>query len=128
MRRSKANAHGPARTEIVVDMGTGLRGDDTILIAAVENPARTLRQIARQPATAAESMIDRIVAAIPDADNDFVLMFSSVAFARHQFRLDWRRSDGSATGTMRRTWVSKAGCVLYSRAIFRERRRRSASK
>ena len=43
----------------------------------------------------ADTMIDRVVAAIPDADNGFVLMFSSVPFPGHQLRLDWRRDDGS---------------------------------
>jgi hypothetical protein len=43
----------------------------------------------------ADTMIDRVVAAIPDADNGFVLMFSSGAFPGHQLRLDWRRSDGA---------------------------------
>ena len=42
-----------------------------------------------------DTMIDRVVAAIPDADNGFVLIFSSVAFPGHQLRLDWRRSDAS---------------------------------
>ena len=42
----------------------------------------------------ADTMIDRVVAAIPDADKGFVLMFSSVPFPGHQFRLDWRRNDG----------------------------------
>jgi transcriptional regulator with XRE-family HTH domain len=43
----------------------------------------------------ADTMIDRVVATIPDADKGFVLMFSSVPFPGHQFRLDWRRDDGS---------------------------------
>jgi hypothetical protein len=42
-----------------------------------------------------DTMIDRVVAGIPDADNGFVLIFSSVAFPGHQLRLDWRRSDAS---------------------------------
>jgi hypothetical protein len=40
----------------------------------------------------ADTMIDRVVATIPDADNGFVLMFSSVPFPGHQLRLDWRRT------------------------------------
>jgi hypothetical protein len=43
----------------------------------------------------ADTMIDRVVATIPGADNGFVLMFSSVPFPGHQLRLDWRRDDGS---------------------------------
>ena len=40
-------------------------------------------------------MIDRVVAAIPDAQNGFIMIFSSVPFPGHQFRLDWQRNDGS---------------------------------
>src|SRR5262245_36236966 len=43
----------------------------------------------------ADTMIDRVVVAIPGAENGFVLMFSSTPFPGHQLRLDWRRSDGS---------------------------------
>jgi hypothetical protein len=43
----------------------------------------------------ADTMIDRVVATIPGADQGFIMMFSSVPFPGHQFRLDWRRNDGS---------------------------------
>jgi hypothetical protein len=61
----------------------------------------------------ADVMIDRIVEAIPGAENDFVLMFSSAPFPGHQFRLDWRRSDGSgnwyyASGLELEGWLSPA--------------------
>ena len=42
----------------------------------------------------ADTMIDRVVAAIPDAESGFIMMFSSVPFPGHQFRLDWRRNEG----------------------------------
>jgi len=41
-----------------------------------------------------DTMIDRVVATIPGAENGFIMMFSSVSFPGHQFRLDWRRNDG----------------------------------
>jgi hypothetical protein len=41
----------------------------------------------------ADTMIDRIVKDIPDADNGFALIFSSSPFPSHQFKLVWRRED-----------------------------------
>jgi len=43
----------------------------------------------------ADTMIDRVVAAIPDAERGFTLIFSSEPLPGHQFRLEWRRPDGS---------------------------------
>ena len=42
----------------------------------------------------ADTMIDRVVADIPDAARGFLLVFSASAFPGHQYRLDWRRSEG----------------------------------
>jgi hypothetical protein len=42
----------------------------------------------------ADTMIDRVVADIPDAAKGFVLIFSGTPFPDHQYRLDWRRSEG----------------------------------
>jgi Family of unknown function (DUF6717) len=42
----------------------------------------------------ADTMIDRVVADLPDADRGFTMIFSSAPFPGHQYRLDWRRSDG----------------------------------
>lgn len=41
----------------------------------------------------ADSMIDRVVADIPDAERGFTLMFSAGPFPGHQLRLDWDRGD-----------------------------------
>src|SRR5215203_1701447 len=41
----------------------------------------------------ADTMIDRVVADIPDAANGFVLIFSGKPFPGHQYRLDWQRKD-----------------------------------
>jgi hypothetical protein len=41
----------------------------------------------------ADTMIDRVVADIPDAARGFVLIFSNAPFPGHQHRLDWQRSD-----------------------------------
>jgi hypothetical protein len=41
----------------------------------------------------ADTLIDHIVADIPDAANGFVLIFSSSAFPGHQHRFKWLRAD-----------------------------------
>jgi hypothetical protein len=43
----------------------------------------------------ADTMIDRAVADIPDAERGFTMVFSGAPFPGHQFRLEWRRADGS---------------------------------
>jgi hypothetical protein len=42
----------------------------------------------------ADTMIDRIVAGIPNAEHGFTMLFSAVPFPGHQHRLEWRRNDG----------------------------------
>jgi len=42
----------------------------------------------------ADSLIDRAVADIPDAERGFRLIFSAGPFPGHQFRLEWQRADG----------------------------------
>jgi hypothetical protein len=41
----------------------------------------------------ADTMIDRVVADIPNAERGFTMIFSAAPFPGHQFRLGWRR-DG----------------------------------
>ena len=55
----------------------------------------------------ADTMIDRIVAGLRDAENGFVMVFSSDAFPGSQYELDWRRPDSS-------------GNVYYSAALDAE--------
>jgi hypothetical protein len=43
----------------------------------------------------ADTMIDKAVAAIPDAERGFVMVFSRSAFPGHQIKLEWRRNDGA---------------------------------
>ena len=43
----------------------------------------------------ADTMIDRVVRDIPDADKGFTLVFSGSAFPGSQFSLQWRRADGT---------------------------------
>jgi hypothetical protein len=51
--------------------------------------------LAQEPFVAgADSMIDRVVADIPDAEHGFTLIFSSTPFPGHQYCLDWRREEG----------------------------------
>jgi len=42
----------------------------------------------------ADTMIDRVVADIPDAERGFTLIFSTTPFPGHQYRLDWKREEG----------------------------------
>jgi hypothetical protein len=41
----------------------------------------------------ADTMIDRVVAGIPDAEHGFTMVFSTTPFPGHQYRLDWRREE-----------------------------------
>jgi hypothetical protein len=66
----------------------------------------------------ADTMIDRVIANIPDAERGFTMIFSAEAFPGHQFRLEWRRAD--STGNW---W--RAGCVRPFCAILPKRRRSS---
>ena len=43
----------------------------------------------------ADTMIDRITADFADAEHGFVLVFAAAPFPGHQFRLEWRRADGT---------------------------------
>jgi len=52
--------------------------------------------LAREPFVAgADTMIDRVVAGIPDAAQGFVMVFSGKPFPGHRFKLDWIRFDGT---------------------------------
>jgi hypothetical protein len=42
----------------------------------------------------ADTMIDKAVSSIPDADRGFLMVFSSTPFPGHQLKLEWRRNDG----------------------------------
>lgn len=43
----------------------------------------------------ADTMIDRVVADIPDARKGFVMVFSQFPFPGHQFRLEWQREESN---------------------------------
>jgi len=43
----------------------------------------------------ADTMIDRVTSHIADAKSGFTLLFSAMPFPGHQFRLEWRREEGS---------------------------------
>jgi len=50
--------------------------------------------LAQEPFVAgADTMIDRVVADIADAERGFTLIFSGTPFPGHQHRLDWLRAD-----------------------------------
>lgn len=49
----------------------------------------------REPfVSGADTMIDRAVAGIPNAEQGFVLLFSETPLPGHALRLQWRRSEG----------------------------------
>jgi hypothetical protein len=43
----------------------------------------------------ADTMIDEITKDIPDARQGFIMVFSKNAFPKHQFKLEWRRPEGT---------------------------------
>jgi Family of unknown function (DUF6717) len=43
----------------------------------------------------ADTMIDQMVARIPNAANEFFMIFSAAPFPGHQLRLEWRSGDSS---------------------------------
>jgi len=58
-----------------------------------EDPAVGL---VREPFVAGiETMIDRLVASIPDAEKGFRLLFSASPFPGHTIKLVWRREESS---------------------------------
>jgi hypothetical protein len=42
----------------------------------------------------ADTMIDRVVENVPEAEKGFLMVFSATPFPGHQFKLEWRRGDG----------------------------------
>jgi hypothetical protein len=51
--------------------------------------------LAKEPFVAgADTMIDKAVAAIPDAAKGFALVFSEHPFPGHKLKLEWRRNEG----------------------------------
>jgi hypothetical protein len=50
--------------------------------------------LAREPfVSGADTMIDRAVADIPNAESGFIMLFAETPFPGHQFRLVWKRGD-----------------------------------
>jgi hypothetical protein len=41
----------------------------------------------------ADTMIDKAVEAVPDAQHGFVMLFSAAPFPGHQLKLEWRRAE-----------------------------------
>ena len=58
-----------------------------------------------------DTMIDRLLASIPDADKGFRLLFSSTPFPGYTVKLEWRREEYGGNWYYRRSTISKAGCV-----------------
>jgi len=50
--------------------------------------------LAREPfVSGVDTMIDRVVANVADAENGFVMICSGAPLPRHRCRLEWRRAD-----------------------------------
>jgi hypothetical protein len=50
--------------------------------------------LSREPfVSGADTMIDRAVADIPNAESGFIMLFAETAFPGHQLRLEWKRGD-----------------------------------
>ncbi|MES2037745.1 MAG: DUF6717 family protein [Pseudomonadota bacterium] len=43
----------------------------------------------------ADTMIDQVVATIPDPESGFIMLFSADPFPGHQITLSWRRADSN---------------------------------
>lgn len=43
----------------------------------------------------ADTMIDQVVATIPDAESGFIMLFSATPFPGHQIKLSWCRADSN---------------------------------
>src|SRR6516162_8024337 len=69
----------------------------------------------------ADTMIDRVVADLPDAELGFTLVFSATPFPGHQYRLDWRRA--AATGITPSNWAWRAGSARRSCATSPSRQK-----
>ncbi len=41
----------------------------------------------------ADTMIDKVVETIPDAEKGFLMVFSATPFPGYQFKLEWRRAE-----------------------------------
>jgi hypothetical protein len=65
----------------------------------------------------ADTMIDRVVADIPDADKGFTLIFSAQPFPGHQYRLDWQREDAGGGNWYRSEQLDMEGWLCP--ALFR---------
>jgi len=51
-------------------------------------------ELSREPFVAGiDTMIDRLVASIPNAEQGFRLVFSAVPFPGHTVKLEWRREE-----------------------------------
>jgi Family of unknown function (DUF6717) len=72
----------------------------------------------------ADTMIDRVTAGLPHADRGFVMVFSGNPFPGHQFRLEWRREEGTGNVYYSRDSMPKAGSAQLSFATLKRGRPR----
>jgi hypothetical protein len=65
----------------------------------------------------AGTMIDRVVADVPNADSGFTLIFAATPFPGHQYRLDWMRADEDGGNWYRSAELDMEGWLCP--ALFR---------
>jgi hypothetical protein len=71
----------------------------------------------------ADTMIDRVVADIPDAEKGFTMIFSSTHSRAISFGSNGGVLTAKATGTTRHSWKWRVGSVQRFCAIFPKRRK-----
>jgi hypothetical protein len=77
----------------------------------------------------ADTMIDRVVENIPEAEEGFLMLFSATPFPGHQVKLEWRRADESAAiGITRPNSIWKVGSARRCSSISPRRRMRFMCK
>jgi hypothetical protein len=83
LRRSLASPHVNAINIISPYRHLGIWVFDDPRVGLVQEPF----------VAGADTMIDRVVADIPNAERGFTMIFSASPFPGHQYRLEWRRGD-----------------------------------
>ena len=79
--------------------------------------------LAQEPFVAgADTMIDRVVADIPNAEKGFTLIFSASPFPGHQHRLDWQRWMPREIGITPKNSKWKVGFALRCSCTSKRRR------
>src|SRR3954447_6583591 len=75
--------------------------------------------LVREPFVAGiDTMIDKLVASIPNANQGFRLLFSPTPFPGYTVKLEWRREEYSGNWYYSHSSIPKDGCVPRSSSIL----------